>query len=160
MLQRTFLISISVPLMVSSDFDFYSVIIPAQPKPPLCTNILPQPLDHLIGALRLDQYPLVVLPHKAAPHGVPHPIEQPIPITLYVEDHNGHGVDPELVPSCDLHKLFHGAIATREGNEAAAGSTSNDFAGHQLLAGVHILHDGGTAVNEWVDLVAGIGRVV
>ena len=128
------------------------IILPSQPKPPLRILILPQTPHHLLRAPRLPNNPLIILAHEPTAHRVLHPLHQPRPVPLHIKHHHGHAVDPQLVPRRDLHELLERPVPARQRDEAAPGPAGDDLPRHELLARVHVFHDGGAAVEGRVDV--------
>lgn len=131
-----------------------SLLLPTQIKPPRRIHILPQTLHHLLRTQRLHQYPRIPRTYEPTPHRILDPLNQARPIPIYIIHHNRHTMYTQLIPRRDLHELLERAVPTAQRDEASARPAGDYFPGHHLLAGVHVCHDGGAAVDGGVDRVA------
>lgn len=119
---------------------------PFQLKSTLGTLVVHQTQDGVLGGVCGDEDVLVGQLDEALLDGLVDPLDDAVPVAVDVEHADAALVDAELVPGDDLEELLDGAVAAAEGDEAAAGPAVEDLLGHELLARVHVLDDGGAAV--------------
>jgi hypothetical protein len=128
-----------------------SFLVPVQLHSTLCVLVVLQLLHTLLASLGLNHDAGVVVGDETALDGSAHPLQQAIVVTLDVEDNDAAGVDAQLIPSCDLHKLFHGSVTTAQSDETAALAAIHDLASHSLLPRVHVCDYSGAPKGGLVD---------
>lgn len=137
------------------------IVVPGQLESAWGVLVVAQVLHDLFGGQGFLDDAGIGCADKATGDGIPDPLNQACPVVVDIVDDDGHAVDAQLVPGGDLHELLKGAVAAAQGNKATASAAVHDFASHHLLAGVHVLDDGGAAVDGLVDGVrVGVRGVV
>jgi hypothetical protein len=121
-----------------------SFLVPVQLHSALRILVVLQLLHTLLASFCLNHDAGVVVGDETTLDGGAHPLQQAIVVTFDVENDDAASVDAQLIPSCDLHKLFHGSITTAQSDEAAALAAVHDLASHSLLPRVHVCDYGGT----------------
>ena len=128
-----------------------SFLVPVQLHPTLCVLVVLQLLHTLFTSLSLDHDAGVVVGDEAALDSSADPLQQAVVIAFDVVNDNTTGVYTQLVPSCDLHKLFHGSVTTAQSDKAATVAAVDNLASHGLLARVHVCDYSGSAEGRLVD---------
>src|SRR5687768_8535062 len=113
-------------------------------------SVIPECLDRLRRRVCGDEDVLVRRLDEALSSRIIEPLENTIPEAFDVEQADTLGVNAKLVPSRSLEDLLHGTEPAAQTNEAASWCAGNDLLGHELLAGVHVLHSGGAAVDAFL----------
>lgn len=119
---------------------------PFQLESALADLVVHQRQDGVLGGRRRHENVLVGQLNKALLDSLVDPLDDAVPVAVDVEQADAALVDAQLVPGDRLKELLDGAVTAAEGEEAAARPAGKDLFGHELLARVHVLDDGGAAV--------------